>query len=296
MNTAPDAQRSAADAWTAFWADPDQSRCAAGASAIWQALANHWASFARSLGQRTAVLDLGCGAGVVGRLLVGARADLHVTGIDSAKIPPVAHPQLAVLSRTAMESMPFLEGRFGAAVSQFGYEYSQTVEAAREIARVLAPGARLSFLVHHADSAIVAATRARLKVIGGFLGPTMRAAFCSGDAAGFGYLLSSLVESHPHDTLIAQLARALPSRLSSPQGKRTEIWTAIEGALAPERCVSESLNDCCVAPSQLDEWLGPLGSVCELMPVSVLREPSGDPIAWRIEGVSAATQAGAPAS
>ena len=43
--------------------------------------------------------------------------------------------------------------------------------AAREIARVLAPGAKLSFLVHHADSAIVAATRARLDVIDMFLGP-----------------------------------------------------------------------------------------------------------------------------
>ena len=31
--------------------------------------------------------------------------------------------------------------------------------------------------------------------------------------------------------------------------------------------------------------LDPLHSVCDLMPVTVLREANGDPIAWSIEGV-----------
>jgi len=101
----------AADAWTAFWADPDQSRCAAGAPGIWQALAGHWASFAKSLAPRTHVVDLGCGASAVGRLLVGADSELQVTGVDSAIIPPASHPQLAVLSQTAMESLPFADRR-----------------------------------------------------------------------------------------------------------------------------------------------------------------------------------------
>jgi hypothetical protein len=285
MSPAAGAPESATDAWTAFWADPEQSRCAAGAPGIWQALRNHWASFGTELAPGTCVLDLGCGAGVVGRLLVAGRADLQVTGIDSAKIPPAAHPHLAVLSQTAMEAMPFPERRFGAAVSQFGYEYSQTASSAHEIARVLIAGAKLSFLVHHAESAIVASTRARLDAIGAFLAPAMRATFCSGDATGFRAQVTSLLGRHPHDPLVAQLAQALPPRLSNPQAKRIAIWTAIGDAVAPERCVAESLNACCVAPSQLAEWLGPLDSVCELVPVSVLREPNGDPIAWRIQGV-----------
>ena len=287
MDIAPAAEKRAADAWTAFWADPEQSRCAAGAPAIWRVLASHWSAFARSLGPRAQVLDLGCGAAVVGRILAGARSDLHIMGIDAAGIPPASHPQLDVLSHIAMEALPFPDRRFGAAVSQFGYEYSQVDAAAREVARVVAPGAKISFLVHHADSAIVAATCSRLDAISGFLGPAMRTAFCSGDAAGFSAEMSALIESHAQDRLIAQLAQLLPSRLADPQLKRISIWVAVEEALAPERCLAESLRTCCVAPSQVAEWSGPLRAVCHLAPVSVLREPNGDPIAWRVEGVRA---------
>jgi len=189
-----------------------------------------------------------------------------------------------------MEALPFLE-RFGAVVSQFGYEYSRSDESARQIGRVLAPGAKLSFLVHHAESAIVAATRARLDAIDELLAPGLRAAFCSGDASGFSSLTAALIGRHPHDSVVADLASALPSRLGSPPGKRIAIWAAIEEALAPERCVSESLKSCCVTPSQLTDWLGPLRSACELKAVTVLREPNGTPIAWIVEGIRGPAQA-----
>jgi SAM-dependent methyltransferase len=272
------------DAWTAFWQDPGQSRCVAGAPDIWQSLTRHWTAFALSLASGTRVLDLGCGAGAVARVLIAARRDVHVTGIDFARIPLTICPQVELLSDTAMESLPFAEQSFGAVVSQFGYEYSQTGAAAREMTQVVAPDARFSFLVHHAESAIVATNRSRLHAIVAFLEPSVRAAFCSGDVAGLNAQLAALRETHPHDTLIAELARALPSRLGRAQSERIAIWNAIEDALAPERCLADSLNACCVASLELDEWLGPLRSVCELEPVAVLREPNGDPIAWKIEG------------
>src|ERR1051325_7514473 len=75
------------EAWTLFWADSTQSRCAAGAPEIWQSLVRHWTSFAGALPRGARVLDLGCGAGAVGRMLLAARDDLHVTGIDAAKVP-----------------------------------------------------------------------------------------------------------------------------------------------------------------------------------------------------------------
>jgi SAM-dependent methyltransferase len=297
MDTAPGVRARAAEAWSAFWADSTQSRCTAGAPEIWAALTNHWASFGRSLEGGARVLDLGCGAGMVGQLLLEARPDLRITGIDSAKIPPSTNPRLALLPQTDMESMPFAGRQFGAVVSQFGFEYSRLNDSVRELARVLEPGAKLSFLVHHAESSIVHSTRARLNVIEECLGPTLCAAFCSADAATFSSEMSALIERHRDDALAAHLARALPPRLSSPHGHRLAIWTALEVALTPERRVSESLMACCVAPSQLQEWLEPLRSVCECGPVSALREPNGDPIAWNIQGVVAsAPQAAAPAS
>jgi SAM-dependent methyltransferase len=276
------------DEWTLFWADEAQSRCSAGAPEIWAALQAHWDSLARSLPRGARVLDLGCGAGAVGRMLLAARDDLQVTGIDSAKIPPSNRPQLDLISETGMESMPFEERSFAAVVSQFGYEYSHADASAREISRVMAPDAKLSFVVHHAASAIVAETRARHSAVMAFLGAPLREAFCGGDVSGFNAQITLLVQRYPNDTLIAELARALPSRLGWMPDKRVATWETLEQALAPEQCISDSLLACCVAPAQMTEWLGPLREVSELFPVAVLREANGTPIGWKIEGTRGA--------
>jgi len=273
------------DAWTAFWTDPGQSRCVAGAPDIWHALADHWSAAARSLTPGTRVLDLGCGAGAVARLLLAARSDVEVTGIDFAKIPLTLYPNFELLSETPMESLPFGAQCFDAVVSQFGFEYSRCAETVRELALVLAPGAKLSFLVHHAESSIVATNRSRLRALVALLGLPMRAAFCSGDGVVFNGHLSALRAQHPHDTLIAELARCLPSRLGRTPREKAALWDSIEDALAPERCLAESLDSHCVAPARLEQWLEPLRGLCELQPVAVLREPDGAPIAWRVQGV-----------
>ena len=274
------------DAWTAFWQEPGQSRCVAGNPDIWHALTNHWSSFAGSLGSGSRVLDLGCGAGAVARLLLDARHDVSLTGIDFARIPFTIHADVELLSDTAMECLPFADGSFGAAVSQFGYEYSQMEQAAREMARVLAAGAKFSLLVHHADSSIVATNRSRLSALVAVLGHNMRAAFCSGNAAAFNAQMQALASRYPHDSLIAELARCLPLRLNRAQQEKIAIWNAVEEALAPERCLADALNTCCVGPEELDEWLAPLRSTCALAPVGVVCESRGAPLAWRIEGAA----------
>jgi SAM-dependent methyltransferase len=274
------------DAWTLFWADPVQSRCAAGAPQIWQSLARHWSAFARSLPRGARVLDLGCGAGAVGRMLLAARGDLHVTGVDAACVPASPLPQMELLSETDMESLPFEDGSFAAVVSQFGYEYSHTDHTAREATRVLAPGAPLSFLVHHSDSAIVSANRERLGAVVAFLAPAVRTSFCDGDAERFNTQITLLVQRYPDDALVSQLAQALPTRLGWMAEKRVSTWEALEDALAPERCVSDSLNACCVSPARIDAWLGPLRATCDLAPITILREPDGTPIAWCAAGAA----------
>jgi ubiquinone/menaquinone biosynthesis C-methylase UbiE len=272
-------------AWTEFWKDPAQSHCVAGASDIQFALANHWSTFAQCLASGTRVLDLGCGAGAVARLLLNARSGIHVTGIDFARIPLSMSENVELLSETAMESLPFGEASFGAAVSQFGFEYGQLADTVRELERVLAPGARISFLVHHADSAIVSTNRSRLAALEAFLAPAMRSAFCAADVAGFQTQLAALVEAHPDDTLVAELARALPSRLSREPRERSAIWNAVEDALMPERCLAEALNACCVSRLGLEPWLEPLRAVSAVTSVSILRERDGSPVAWKIDGL-----------
>jgi SAM-dependent methyltransferase len=290
MKTAPRLQTASSlrartqDAWTAFWQDPGQSRCVAGAPDIWTALTSHWSTFARGLAPGARVLDLGCGAGAVARLLVEAREDVRVTGVDFARVPLMLDPQVELLSETAMESLPFSEHCFDGAVSQFGYEYSELAAAADEMRRVSKPGAPLRFLVHHADSGIVATNRSRLGVLEGLLGAPLRASFCSGDAATFVAQLRTLQHRYPGDSLLAELARSLPSRLTRAQRERVAIWKAIEDALAPERCLAESLERSRVGPADLQEWLAPLRAACDLASPAVLRETGGTPIAWSLEG------------
>lgn len=275
----------AKDAWTAFWMDPGQSRCVAGAPDIWQPLTDHWSSFANTMGRGARVLDLGCGAGAVARLLLAVRGDLQVTGIDYARVPLTTYPNFELLSDTPMESLPFGEPCFAGVVSQFGFEYSDCEATLRELAQVLAPGAGASFLVHHAESSIVATNRARLSALVTFLGLPVRTAFCSGEVVAFHAHMLALRERHPHDALVAELARSLPSRLGRTAREKTAIWNSIEDALAPELCLAQSLSQRCVAPARLEEWLAPLRRLFRLEPVAVLREPDGTPIAWRIQGV-----------
>src|SRR5689334_19269117 len=91
------------DAWTLFWADAAQSGCATGAPGIQRSLERHWSALARSLPRGARVLDLGCGAGAVGRMLLAERGDLRITGVDAARVPRSTLPRMELLSETDME-------------------------------------------------------------------------------------------------------------------------------------------------------------------------------------------------
>jgi SAM-dependent methyltransferase len=280
----PASQARVRNAWSVYWQEPGQSTCISNAPEITAALTAHWATFAQTLAPNARVLDLACGAGAVARALISERADIHVTGIDFAKIPLTLRPNIDLLADTAMEALPFADNSFAAAVSQFGFEYSHTPRAAREMARVLAPGAPVSLLVHHGDGSIVSASRARLTALAVFLGQDMRRTFCAGDAATFNAQMAALTRAHPHDRLILDLARALPARVTRAECERLAIWNAVEDAIAPELCLAESLEASYVAPERLDDWLCTLCPQCDVQSVSTLRN-ADTAIAWRIEGV-----------
>jgi len=273
------------EAWTAFWQDPASGQqCIRGAPDVTQALQSHWSSFAAQLGARARILDLGCGAGAAANALVAARRDLQVTGVDFAMVPAAAEASITLIPDTPMEQLPFEDGSFDAAISQFGYEYGRMHKTARQLARVLAPAARFSFVVHHAESSVVAANRARLDAIRTIHTPDMRAAFLAGNVFVLNAKLARLQREHPNNTLVGALARHLPVRATNGSEQRNAAWAAVEEALWPERTVLEALDACCVAPEELDGWLGPLRQFFAVTSVSILRKPNSDVIAWCIDG------------
>jgi len=270
-------------AWTAFWQE-GQTQCVSAAPEIGQELRQHWTAFSATLAPGARVLDLGCGAGAVTRALTAVRRDVHVTGVDFATLPFAINRHFDLLSDTAMESMPFADGSFAAAVSQFGYEYSQTEQAARETARVLAPGAHISFIAHHAGSAILAENRERLAALRALLDSGAGPAFCDGDAPALTHELMTLHAPHHSNDVIAQLAHSLPQRITRADRERFAIWKAVEDALAPELWMLEALCAACVAPNDIETWLRALQHHFAIEAAAVLREPNGAPIAWRITG------------
>lgn len=272
------------DAWTAFWQDPASGRqCIRGAPDITQALRDHWSGIAAHLPSDVRVLDLGCGAGAAAHALITARQDLHVTGIDFARVPAASDARITLLSDTAMEQLPFQDARFDAIISQFGFEYSRTHKTAHQMARVLKPGGRFSFVVHHAGSSVVATNRASLAAIRDIQELDMCEAFLAGNVFALGAKLAFLQREHPGDTMVQELSRSLPAR-ARQGGAKGAAWRAVEEILAQERAILEALDGCCVAPEELDGWLGPLRQVCAVTSTSVLRKPNGVPIAWCIGG------------
>jgi SAM-dependent methyltransferase len=183
-----------------------------------------------------------------------------------------------------MERLPFPDASFGAAVSQFGFEYSQTPRSANEIARVLRPGAPLSFLVHHAQSPIVRAEHIHERALRAVTGDSVRSLFLSGDAAALRQKLGLLARQHVGNAAIALASTALPERITLPLELRLKVWEAVVEALAPDLILCAGLRSSCVAPDDLDNWLRPL---CEgfrnvnASPLSVM----GDPLAWAVEAL-----------
>jgi SAM-dependent methyltransferase len=86
---------------------------------------------------------------------------LRIDAVDAAAIDPakVADPaRLAADIRfhggVRLEALPFAVASFDAIVSQFGFEYADEDQAVAEVARVAAPGARLSFVMHAQDGGV----------------------------------------------------------------------------------------------------------------------------------------------
>lgn len=275
----------AAEAWTIFWADQGpRSRCFARAPELSELLDAHWRGFASALPASARVIDLGCGAGAVGRALLSEAPGLSITGIDSAEVPASSDPNLRLRSRTTMESLPFADRSFEAAASQFGYEYAPAEAAAKEIARILIPDAPFSFLVHHPDSPIVADMRRHRRAIEGLCGLRVQAAFFSGNANDLADRFADLKRECADDPIVEHAERGLCAHLRNDQSNRLQIWKAVTEALAPELFMLDSLDLCCAGDQEVHDHIEPLTQWFDVRLPAVVRTRAGQPIAWEVHG------------
>ena len=275
---------STAEAWTLFWSQQGQeSRCLARSPELCERLDSHWARFASRLNLSRRVIDLGCGSGAVGRALRSA-APLIVTGVDVARVPPVHEAGLEFLSNVPMESLPFPDAFFGAAVSQFGYEYADPEATSAEVARVLAPRAPFCFLIHHPDGPIVAAMRRHRRAIEGLCGLRVQEAFFSGNANTLAERIALLKRECADDAVVEQAEHGLHMQIRNDELSRLQVWKGVVEALAPELFMLDSLGLCCTEDRSIDDLIDPLTRWFEVRPKEALLSSRGEPIAWIVAG------------
>lgn len=126
-----------------------------------------WVGFFSLLGDGDRVLDLGTGNGPVALIASETAADsgfeLHIDGVDLADIDPAKYvPDGERLLRgihfhggVSTEALPFDEASFAAVSGQYIVEYTDAAKTLAEALRVLEPGGRCQFILHHSDSLIV---------------------------------------------------------------------------------------------------------------------------------------------
>ena len=93
-----------------------------------------------------------------------------ITAVDQADIDPLAYvtrnrdemAAIRFVGRTDVEALPFPDGSFDVAISQYGLEYSDLSRSVREMARVLAPGGRARLVVHAAEGIVAANAKAAI--------------------------------------------------------------------------------------------------------------------------------------
>lgn len=275
--------------WSAFWQEfslenVPHERCYIPGDGR-HVVDQHWANFADALPGGAQVIDLACGAGVVGRTLLGRRGDLRVTGVDWADvpIPPVAN--LTIHPWVSMEALPFGDDCFDAAVSLFGIEYGNIEKAARELERVLKAGARFSFVVHHRDSEILREGGLRRRAVRELLSGKMKAAFLAGSLASVDLQRQRLRTQFADEPSVKLFTDYFRRNITRTRAERQAMWQKLIGDFDPEITLLKHLERSAKSAVEMGPWLASLLSNMQLVSITVLRRASGEPIAWGVNGI-----------
>lgn len=289
-------------AWADFWLHeqgPASGGCLADAADELGAVqAEAWREFASGLPRKARVLDLATGDGIVLKRLRGARADLRLTGVDSAPGLPKGPHGIELKAGVAIEALPFADASFDAATSQFGYEYGRTGEAAAEVARVLVSGGCFLFLVHDRAGPVVAHNRARVDALrwaaidSGLIDKaralaTARRTMPLPTPAAFRDAVGEAMRRFPGQSVAAEVSQAVLQSLSagfSSQDSSTFI-DQIERKATSELARLDALAEAARDEDGVEELVQELQNAgLEVEPARGMRNRRGDPFAWEIRG------------
>lgn len=155
--------------WSSYWAHGFLHSCGSAFTGNYgDEFSAAWNRFFASLPARARILDVGTGNGAIAVLArdfaLGHAREFEVHAADAAEIRPdqmsgalgIDTTGIVFHSRTPAERTGLATAAFTAVTSQFGIEYADWPAAVAEVRRLLEPGGRCCFVMHHADSVIVA--------------------------------------------------------------------------------------------------------------------------------------------
>ncbi len=152
-------EAAATEAWTRLWRAGALHSCGCAFRDNYEgATADFWRGRFAALDDGARVVDLGTGNGAIlllAREVAAARGvRFALDGVDLADIDPAALPGaedryagIRFHPRTSMAALPFADRSVDLVCGQYALEYAPFAPAAAEIARVLAPGGRIAFVL-----------------------------------------------------------------------------------------------------------------------------------------------------
>ncbi len=273
-----------ARAWTTYWRQSETGGgCLPSAPPdLAQALQDYWRAFAHLFPAGSRLIDLGCGAGAVALQIAQSQPGVEVTGVDFSQVPPSRASRVALHSGVPMESLPFADGAFDGAASQFAIEYSDVPRAAAELARVLKPGAPVRFAVHHAASPIIDHNRRRSSALEAVIGDDVGSPFISGEREPLAAAMRTLVGMYGDQDVVAEFSVGLGEALALPPLERRQLWADVTAKAAHERAILRALDAATV--EDIAVWLAVFQPNFSFEPARVITDSRGAAFAWAVNG------------
>lgn len=181
-----------------------------------------------------------------------------------------------------MESHPFPDRSFDGGVSQFGIEYSDLPVAARELARVLEPGAPVAFVAHHADSPLLAHNHRRGRALEALTADLVGSSFLSGDRGALGRALGGLPASYGDQGVVAEFSAGLGQALALGPAERRQLWGEVTAKAAHERAILGALE--AAAVKDIGGWLEVFGRRFSFETALAITDRAGRAFAWSVKG------------
>ena len=230
--------------WSSYWHDSfTQTGCLPQASpAIRQLLEAEWRELAEELAPAARVIDLACGNGAAGAVMLAANGELDMRGVDYAQIPERPEVSFPIDSQTSIENLPFEDQSFDCAISQFGFEYAGK-GAADELVRILAAGGRVRLAIHHRDSVLIAENSLRREILGKLLASDFGGLVLARDRSGLQTMFDELVKTYGQHPLVLEIATACRDALRLPEEKAQPPMTAIRQGMERETSLISAMQN-----------------------------------------------------